>query len=167
MIATIDVQYDNDEAHAGMAFFRDWTASVPHATFAHHVRNYSEYIPGKFHLREMPVILESMQRCGHAIDLILVDCYVDLDIGVPGLGRRLYDHFTGDVDVVGVAKSRFSDSAHALELMRGDSSRPLFVTAAGISATEAADHIMEMHGHHRIPDLIKLADSIARLDYGT
>jgi deoxyribonuclease V len=44
----------------------------------------------------------------------------------------------------------------------GRSSRPLFITAAGISAQKAAEHIRSMHGLNRIPTLLKRVDSLCR-----
>jgi hypothetical protein len=39
----------------------------------------------------------------------------------------------------------------------------LFVTAADINAEEAAKGVQTMHGLHRIPTLLKLVDSAARV----
>lgn len=50
----------------------------------------------------------------------------------------------------------------AQELRRGTSRSPLYVTAAGMDATEAARHIAEMHGPHRIPTLLKRIDRLCR-----
>jgi len=47
-------------------------------------------------------------------------------------------------------------------VLRGDSSRPLFVTAAGMNADGAAELVRGMHGLHRLPTLLKRADQLAR-----
>jgi deoxyribonuclease V len=65
--------------------------------------------------------------------------------------------------VVGVAKSRF-DGARAVEVYRGGSIRPLYVSAAGLDPEEAAEKIRSMHGRHRVPTLLKRVDRLAR-DY--
>jgi deoxyribonuclease V len=62
---------------------------------------------------------------------------------------------------VGVAKTRFQ-SAAAVEVLRGRSKRPLFVTAAGLPATDAAAQVAAMHGPTRIPTLVARADQLAR-----
>jgi deoxyribonuclease V len=49
-----------------------------------------------------------------------------------------------------------------VEVRRGDSQKPLYVTAAGVSAEDAASRISEMHGPFRIPTLLKQVDTLAR-----
>ena len=40
--------------------------------------------------------------------------------------------------------------------------RPLFVTAAGMPAAEAADLVQSMAGRYRLPDALRRADTLAR-----
>jgi deoxyribonuclease V len=63
--------------------------------------------------------------------------------------------------VVGVAKRPFR-GAPALEVLRGASARPLYVTAIGIDAAHAADGVRRMHGAHRIPTLLTRVDRLCR-----
>jgi deoxyribonuclease V len=63
--------------------------------------------------------------------------------------------------VVGVAKRRFAGAA-AIELHRGTSHQPLMITAAGIDPAVAAQHVAAMHGPHRLPTIITLADQLGR-----
>lgn len=44
----------------------------------------------------------------------------------------------------------------------GLSQKPLYVTAAGMTATEIAVNIRRMHGSHRIPTLLRMADRLCR-----
>jgi deoxyribonuclease V len=62
--------------------------------------------------------------------------------------------------VIGVAKSRFRTATHAVPILRG-SSRPLFVTAAGMPAADAADLVRQMTGRYRLPDALRRADTLA------
>ena len=48
-------------------------------------------------------------------------------------------------------------------MYRGESKKPLFITAKGIDLDLAAHHIKEMYGPYRFPDLLKQVDSIGRL----
>jgi hypothetical protein len=48
------------------------------------------YIPGQFYLREMPVIGEILVTIAH-VELVVVDGYVWLAKGRPGLGAELYE----------------------------------------------------------------------------
>jgi deoxyribonuclease V len=95
-------------------------------------------------------------------DIIIVDGYVWLDDdGRPGLGAKLYQALDRKTTIVGIAKTRFS-SAPGVEVLRGKSTRPLYVTAAGLSEQMAADYLCEMHGKYRIPTILKRADQLAR-----
>ena len=66
-----------------------------------------------------------------------------------------------DFPVVGVAKTRFRDDTWSARVLRGTSRRPLFVTAAGLDQTRAAELVLGMHGKHRIPSLLQRADRLA------
>ena len=77
------------------------------------------------------------------------------------VGARLYHALDGKVPVIGVAKTWFK-GGKALEVFRGKSKRPLFVTAAGITDEEAAAHVREMHGPDRIPTLLRRVDQLSR-----
>jgi len=126
-----------------------------------HVPNVQPYQPGKFYLRELPplrAVLGGLEQ----VRLLVVDGYADLDpAGRPGLGAHAHAEF--GVPVIGVAKTAFRTAAHAVPVLRGeDSTRPLFVTAAGISRQDAADLVRHMAGHHRLPDALRRADALAR-----
>jgi len=69
--------------------------------------------------------------------LIVVDGYVDLDPdGRPGMSARV--HAELGVPVIGVAKTFFRSAMNAVQVRRGRSARPLYVTAAGIAVPDAA-----------------------------
>jgi deoxyribonuclease V len=71
------------------------------------------------------------------LSLLVIDGYPDLDPGGrPGLGAHAHAEF--GIPVIGVAKSRFRAATHAIPVSRGTSVRPLFVTAAGMPAADAA-----------------------------
>lgn len=118
------------------------------------------YRPGGFFARELPalrVVLAGVE----ALDLIVVDGYVDLDPhGRPGLGAYVHDEFA--VPVIGVAKTVFRGATHALEVVRGQASRPLYVTAIGIPPDDAAALVHAMFGAYRLPDALRRVDALAR-----
>ena len=94
------------------------------------------------------------------LDLLVIDGYVDLDPdGRPGLGA--HEHAAFGTPVIGVAKTRFRSASHAVEVLRGNSSRPLFVTAAGMPRAEAAALVRQMAGPFRLPDALRRADALA------
>jgi deoxyribonuclease V len=79
----------------------------------------------------------------------------------PGLGKHLFEFFAGRTRVIGVAKSQYRDS-FGVEVFRGESKRPLYVTSAGVDPYTAAGRIKVMHGSHRVPALLKRVDLLAR-----
>ena len=62
-----------------------------------------------------------------------------------------------------MAKSRFRTATHAVPVARGSSARPLFVTAAGMPAADAANLVRHMTGRYRLPDALRRADHLARI----
>jgi deoxyribonuclease V len=119
------------------------------------------YQPGRFYLRELPAITAVLATVA-GLDLVVVDGYVDLNPqGRPGLGAHL--HAQIGVPVIGVAKTAFRTASHAVTVHRGTgATRPLFVTAAGVSIERAAALVAAMAGPHRIPDALRRADTLAR-----
>lgn len=118
------------------------------------------YRPGQFFLRELPPVRAALTGAGR-LALVVIDGYVDLDPGGrPGLGAHV--HAETGVPVIGVAKSAFRTATHAVPVTRGRSSRPLFVTAAGITREDAASVVRQMAGRFRLPDALRRADMVAR-----
>jgi deoxyribonuclease V len=122
------------------------------------------YRPGEFYLRELPplrALLAGMDRPS----MVVVDGFADLDPdGRPGLGAYVHAEF--GMPVIGVAKSRFHTATHAVPVLRGASSRPLLVTAAGLPPADAADLVRHMAGRFRVPDALRRADALARARAG-
>ena len=122
-----------------------------------------EYEPGNFKKRELPFLVALVEACRArgAITTILVDSYVWLDGGRPGLGGHLYEVLDKAIPVIGVAKTRYR-GADAIELLRGQSKSPLLITSAGIEPSAAADFVRAMHGEHRIPTLLQAVDRASK-----
>jgi deoxyribonuclease V len=91
----------------------------------------------------------------------VADGYGDLDPGGrPGLGGRAHAEFS--IPVIGVARSPFRMATHAVPVLHGSSARPLFVTAAGMTAADAADLVRDMADRYWLPDALRRADTLAR-----
>jgi deoxyribonuclease V len=118
------------------------------------------YRPGAFFERELPALAAVLGASG-PVDLLIVDGYVTLDPhGRPGLGAHAHREF--GVPVVGVAKTAFHHATHAVEVLRGGSRKPLYVTAVGLPAPDAADLVRAMAGGHRMPDALRRVDALSR-----
>lgn len=161
MLAAIDVQYDDPRARAACVVFAQWTDATAAAMVTTDVEPIAPYEPGQFYKRELPCALAVIDALAARPRLIVVDGYVWLGEGRPGLGKHLFDALGGSVPVVGVAKNRFA-GAPGVDVFRGQSARPLFVTAEGIDVEEAARQVKGMHGEHRIPTLLQQVDHLAR-----
>jgi deoxyribonuclease V len=159
--AAVDVHY------LGTGGARAAAVLAADATFAHVddertalTRAVAPYRSGEFYLRELPPLRTVLKDISD-LRLLVVDGYVDLDPdGRPGLGA--YAHTEFGVPVIGVAKSRFRTATHAVPVERGASARPVFITAAGMPAADAAELVRRMAGRYRLPDALRRADSLAR-----
>jgi deoxyribonuclease V len=161
VFAAADVHYlPSGGARAAAVLAADAVFSAVLAERTVLLRQVLPYRPGEFFLRELPplqAVLADVSRLG----LLVIDGYADLDpAGRPGLGAHAHAAF--GVPVIGVAKTRFRTATHAVEVLRGRSARPLFVTAAGMPADQAASLIRRMAGPFRLPDALRRADALAR-----
>jgi deoxyribonuclease V len=161
VFAAADVHYPRSGgARAAAVVAADAAFSVVLAEKTATVPQVAPYRPGEFFARELPP-LRAVLHDVHGLSLLVVDAYVDLDpADCPGLGARAHAEF--GVPVIGVAKTEFRTATHAVAVRRGRSARPLFVTAAGIPVTEAADLVRHMAGPFRLPDALRRADALAR-----
>lgn len=160
-VACVDVDYRETIAVAAGVWLRGWTASEPELEVVTTLDEAAPYQPGELYRRELPCLLAVLER-GPAVGVVVVDGYVWLGPGRAGLGAHLYQALGERTVVVGVAKSRFLGATDAVPVYRGNSRSPLYVTAAGVSAEEAAGWVAGMHGAHRIPGLLKRVDQLAR-----
>jgi deoxyribonuclease V len=162
MKVCLDVQYHPTHAIAAAVLFNTWSDVTPTRVSTVHVNDVAPYEPGAFYKRELPCLLAVLETIFEPLELILVDGFVFLDHDQKyGLGGRLYDALGQKIPVCGVAKTAFQH-APALEVWRGESEKPLFVSSIGIEVSQTAACVQVMHGQHRIPTLLKAVDSLAR-----
>ena len=159
LIACVDVDYRIPGAVAAGLWFRGWTAEVAEFQATAQFPGVAPYEPGAFYLRELPCLI-GVLALGPKPDAVIIDGYVWLANGAKGLGAHLHDVLGGII--IGVAKTRFAGATDAVEVRRGASQSPLFVSAFGMPVEEAAARIAEMHGQYRVPTLLKCVDAISR-----
>jgi deoxyribonuclease V len=160
VIVCVDVDYRTDAVVTACVVFAAWTdAAAAHELVVHSTGAAAPYAPGRFFERELPYLRAALDQLDIPIDLVMIDGYVWLGTGLPGLGAHL--HAAIGTPIVGVAKTPYL-SAPSIGVVRGASARPLHVTAEGVVASEAAEHVRTMHGAFRIPTLLKRADTLAR-----
>ena len=163
MILAVDSHYQADCAHVAGVAFETWSAAHPQAVYCSQVPGARAYVPGEFYKRELPGILTLLREHRLSPATIVIDSYVYLDgAAKPGLGKHLYDALNGRTRIIGVAKSPLPGIRSPYTLLRGSSSRPLYVTAEGVPLASAKTCLAAMHGGHRIPTLLKMADRECR-----
>jgi deoxyribonuclease V len=148
----------------------DWAAAEATGQLVVALPLPAPYQPGAFYLRELPPLLAVLSRVEAPLAGVVVDGYVWLGGTRLGLGARLYDSLGNRTPVVGVAKTAWgavettsaSDACRSIAVRRGQSDKPLFVTAAGMDVADAAAHVGEMHGPYRIPTLLRGVDRLVR-----
>ncbi len=160
MLACVDVHYRDPGAVAACVLFNDWDASASIEEHVAHVDAVAAYEPGAFFKRELPCVLAALRLAKAKIDLVIVDGYVDVAPGRLGLGRHLFEAI--DTPVVGVPNTKYLAATHAIEVLRGHSTRALYVTATGLDPHLAADSVRRMAGSHRIPDILRRTDALSR-----
>lgn len=161
-VGAVDVQYNNvGGATAALIVSNELTLATVMAEYLANVPHVAPYEPGALFKRELPCIGAVLALNG-PLDLLIVDGYATLDPdGRPGLGAFAADAF--DLPVIGVAKTPFRTATHAIEVIRGTATRPLYVTAAGgIGIDEAARIVAGMAGPHRVPSALARVDRLAR-----
>ncbi|MBB5034867.1 endonuclease V [Prosthecobacter vanneervenii] len=160
LITAVDVCYHDHGATAAAIQFADWADEQACAQYLCDIPQVADYQPGQFYRRELPCVLAVLKQLPQQPSMIVIDGHVWLRPGEPGLGWHLHEAI--GIPVIGVAKTSFDQSRHAAHVFRGESLKPLFVTAIGMDQQEAARHIESMHGAFRLPTLLKLVDHLCR-----
>jgi len=163
MIVCTDVHYGETQGVAACLLFRHWSDDSPCLEVTEPIEQPVPYEPGRFYRRELPGLLSVIGRLVERPRVIIIDGYVWLgDEFHPGLGAYLYEALGRTAAVMGVAKTLFQEGSAVRAIKRGKSSRPLYVTAAGMDLNEAAQDVVELHGEFRIPTLLKKVDRLCR-----
>lgn len=126
MFATADVHYPRGSgARAALVLASGAAFSVLVSSKVVFVEHVAAYRPGEFYLRELPPLRALMTGISD-VEMLVVDGYVTLDPdGRPGLGAYAHEEF--GVPVIGVAKTAFKSATHAIPVLRGTATRPLYV----------------------------------------
>ncbi len=163
MILAVDVHYTENRAKVAGVVFENWDDRFPQGEYVSSIEGVAEYEPGMFFKRELPCILQLIAEHESRPKIIIIDGYVYLDgYSKAGLGKHLYDALNGEVIVIGIAKKPFKDIDRRYKVYRGNSKKPLYVTAVGLEIGQAKECVRKMHGKNRLPSLIKRVDQVCR-----
>ncbi|MDR3056795.1 MAG: endonuclease V [Prevotella sp.] len=165
MFLAFDTYYYDNKAKTVCIQFNNWTDNEPSETYIEVLEGVAEYVPGEFFRREMPCILSLLKTIQlENLEAIIVDGFVVLDDNNKlGLGGHLYESLNAQYPIIGVAKSNFAQiEKNKRAVFRGESQKPLYVTAIGTDIDEAAENVKNMSGKFRFPDLLKLLDTLTK-----
>lgn len=165
-IAILDVDYRNGGARAACLLADEWSVQVPASAYFSDIDSVEEYEPGAFFRRELPCLLQVLKLLPSPPDIVVIDGYVWLSSSRrPGLGAHLYHAMGSTVPVIGVAKTAFHGAESCpivVQVQRGSSKKPLFVTSVGVEPEVAGSWVQGMAGPHRIPTLLTAVDQLSR-----
>lgn len=167
MIMAIDVYYIASRAKSVAILFEHWedTKNDIQSLITDYCDDVAPYQSGQFYQRELPCIMSLLTKIDLTnITAIIIDGYVHLEQGKFGLGGHLYNSLNKTIPIIGVAKKPFAgNSEYLLEVIRGQSKHPLYVTAIGTSLENAAKNVKAMAGKHRMPELLSYLDQQTKL----
>lgn len=165
MILAFDTYYFDGKAKTVCLEFEKWNESKDFKIYHEIIENVEEYIPGEFYRRELPCILSLLNQIDLTkVEAIIVDSFVYLDNDKKyGLGGHLYEKLNKQIPIIGVAKTNFASiEKNKTGILRGDSQKPLFITAIGIELKDAVEKVTSMAGEFRIPTLLKELDRLTK-----
>lgn len=164
-ILAFDTYYFDGKAKTVCLEFLNWNESKNYKVHTEIIENVEDYIPGEFYRRELPCILSLLDKIDlKTVQVIIVDGFVYLDDDKKyGLGGHLYEKLKREIPIIGVAKTNFASIENDKKaLVRGDSKKPLYVTAIGIDLEDAFEKVESMAGEFRIPTLLKEMDRLTK-----
>lgn len=164
MILAIDVYYiENTAKSVGVLF--EWEDQEAREIIIDTIEGVSDYEPGAFFKRELPCIESLLQKIPlEKIDLIVVDGYVYVNDQLKyGLGGYVWEYLEQKIPIIGVAKNSFhANKSTVVPLYRGESKKPLYISAIGIDLEVAVACIERMKGEYRIPTILKSLDMVTK-----
>ncbi|MEU4834668.1 endonuclease V [Streptosporangium sp. NPDC023615] len=178
-VAGVDVAYDGDRLAAAVTVLDGTTLEVVEEV-AVSGRTTFDYVPGLLAFREVPSLLEALDRLSAAPDLVVCDgyglahprrfglaCHLGVLTGLPTIGvgktafvgvhtdpataRGSWTDLTLDGDVVGrVLRTR-------------DGVKPVFVSVGHrVDLDTACHNVLNLTPRHRLPETTRAADGLSR-----
>lgn len=163
MILIFDTCYRcNNIAKTACIKFDSFETNVIEETYFSLMEVTEPYVSGEFYKRELPCIMKLIEQIDlNGVECIIVDGYVNHN-EKEVLGAKLYHEFDDRIPIIGIAKNKFIGENQSIEVHRGHSSKPLYVTSIGMPKYDAAKQVKKMYGEYRIPYMVKKVDSFSR-----
>lgn len=161
IVACFDVYYYENYARACCIVFNRQDEMII-SEYSERIEGVKEYVSGQFFKRELPCILKVLEKVKEDVGIIIIDSFIWVEGDENGLGAYLYEAINGRIPVIGVAKSYLKGSTAYLEVYRGESIKPLFVSAIGIDLNYSVEFIKGLSGEFRVPDMLKRVNQLSR-----
>lgn len=164
MLLAIDIHYKATYAKCVGVLF-NWEDESPNDTIITTVKEVQPYIPGEFYKRELPCVLKVIEKVNLAtLEAIIVDGHVYVDNEKKfGLGGYLWKALDEKVPIIGIAKKPFVNTDKvSTPILRGNSTKPLFISSIGIAHEDVLQKVKLLHGAHRMPTLLKEMDRLTK-----
>ena len=161
IMACFDVYYHDDHAKASCIVFSSREENII-SEYNVEIEGIEDYVSGQFYKRELPCILRVLEKVKEDIDLIIIDSFIWAGEDKKGLGAHLYESINHKAPIIGVAKSYLKGSTAYIEILRGESTNPLYISSIGIDLNYSAKLIKDLKGDFRIPYILKRVDKLSR-----
>jgi deoxyribonuclease V len=182
-VAGLDVHYrGDDELSAAVVVLDARTLQVVDQALVHG-RAAFPYVPGLFAFREIPALMQALERLSQPPELLVCDghglahprrfglaCHLGVLTGLPALGVGKTP-FVGEFGDPAPARGSWAPIVLGAEvvgrvLRTQPAVRPVFVSPGHrIGVEAAAEQVLRLSPRYRLPEPIRLADHLAR--YGT
>jgi len=164
MVVIIDADYNEEtrKGHVAGIVAKNILSEQEEYVITAFVTEIEDYIPGQFYRRELQSVDSIISQIEKGdIEMIVVDGYADSGTEEHALGTYVYEKY--NIPVIGIGKNKYDRCVlENLEVYRGKSKKPLYVTSKGMDNEQAKTLVKKMAGKFRIPYLVKYADNRAR-----
>ncbi|WP_336214236.1 endonuclease V [Nonomuraea sp. LPB2021202275-12-8] len=179
-VAGLDVHYHGDDAlsAAVVVLAADTLAEVEQVLV--HGKAAFPYVPGLFAFRELPALVEALERLTVTPDLLVCDgyglahprgfglaCHLGVLTGLPSLGVGKTP-FVGTSDTPAPARGSWSPivldgSTVGRALRTRSGTKPVYVSQGHrVTLETATDQVLRLSPRYRIPEPVRRADHLAR-----
>ncbi len=179
-VAGVDVGYSNSNsiAQAAVAVLNFPELELKEQAIAQRSTSFS-YIPGLLSFREIPAILDALEKLNIIPDLLLCDgqglihprrfglaCHLGVLVNIPSIGVAK-SHYIGKHNSVGLEKGNWQPLTEEGEVIGAvvrtrTGVQPIYVSIGHkISLTTAIDYVLKCTPKYRLPETTRWADKLA------
>lgn len=180
LVAGLDVHYHGEDDVTAAVVVLDSATLEPVERVVAHGRATFPYVPGLFAFRELPTLVEALERLTVTPELLVCDgyglahprgfglaCHLGVLTGLPALGVAKTP-FVGSFDAPGPERGAWTPIVHegttvGRALRTRNDTKPVYVSQGHrISLDTATSQTLHLTPRYRLPEPIRHADHLAR-----